>query len=183
MRSHTVAAEGGAAGVIKHDDSLDYHFHDTVSRRRLASDQDAVELFVNEAPHELHAAGALGLSVEPRAGRQGRGAAVRRHEDRAHLVRRRQDRLPHAAHAVPDVAEVSRRSSASTNTTPPICWSTTAVATASSRSRCASGRMVAFHAKAVIIAPAAPGGFSRSPPTARSRPATAWPWPTAPACR
>jgi succinate dehydrogenase flavoprotein subunit len=27
MRSHTVAAEGGAAGVIKDDDNLDYHFH------------------------------------------------------------------------------------------------------------------------------------------------------------
>ena len=31
MRSHTVAAEGGSAGVVREDDSLDYHFHDTVS--------------------------------------------------------------------------------------------------------------------------------------------------------
>ncbi|MFL5257983.1 MAG: FAD-binding protein, partial [Rhodopila sp.] len=31
MRSHTVAAEGGAAGVIRGDDSLDKHFNDTVS--------------------------------------------------------------------------------------------------------------------------------------------------------
>ena len=46
MRSHTVAAEGGAAGVIKDNDSLDYHFHDTVSGDWLC-DQDAVELFVN----------------------------------------------------------------------------------------------------------------------------------------
>ena len=30
MRSHTCAAEGGAAGVIKPDDSLDQHFEDTV---------------------------------------------------------------------------------------------------------------------------------------------------------
>lgn len=31
MRSHTVAAEGGAAAVIKEEDSYDKHFHDTVA--------------------------------------------------------------------------------------------------------------------------------------------------------
>ena len=31
MRSHTVAAEGGAAGVIKDNDSFDNHFNDTVA--------------------------------------------------------------------------------------------------------------------------------------------------------
>ncbi len=30
MRSHTVAAEGGSAAVIKDEDSLDNHFNDTV---------------------------------------------------------------------------------------------------------------------------------------------------------
>jgi succinate dehydrogenase flavoprotein subunit len=53
MRSHTVAAEGGAAGVIKDSDSLDNHFHDTVSGGDWLCDQDAVELFVNIAPLEL----------------------------------------------------------------------------------------------------------------------------------
>ena len=53
MRSHTVAAEGGAAGVIKDDDSLDHHAYDTISGGDWMSDQDAVELFVQEAPKEL----------------------------------------------------------------------------------------------------------------------------------
>ena len=53
MRSHTVAAEGGAAGVIRPEDSLDAHFDDTVSGGDWLCDQDAVELFVNEAPREL----------------------------------------------------------------------------------------------------------------------------------
>ena len=53
MRSHTVAAEGGAAGVIKDNDSLDSHFRDTVSGGDWLCDQDAVELFVNTAPLEL----------------------------------------------------------------------------------------------------------------------------------
>ncbi len=53
MRSHTVAAEGGAAGVIREDDSLDLHFHDTVSGGDWLCDQDAVELFVKQAPLEL----------------------------------------------------------------------------------------------------------------------------------
>ncbi len=53
MRSHTVAAEGGAAGVIKVDDSLEFHFNDTVAGGDWLSDQDAVDLFVAEAPREL----------------------------------------------------------------------------------------------------------------------------------
>jgi fumarate reductase flavoprotein subunit len=53
MRSHTCAAEGGAAGVIKGDDSLDLHFSDTVGGGDWLSDQDVVEYFVNEAPKEL----------------------------------------------------------------------------------------------------------------------------------
>jgi len=53
MRSHTVSAEGGAAGVIAPDDSLDEHAYDTVSGGDWLCDQDAVEAFVREAPQEL----------------------------------------------------------------------------------------------------------------------------------
>ncbi|HTI65515.1 MAG TPA: fumarate reductase (quinol) flavoprotein subunit [Gemmatimonadaceae bacterium] len=53
MRSHTVSAEGGAAGVVGADDSLDEHAYDTVSGGDWLADQDAVEAFVQEAPREL----------------------------------------------------------------------------------------------------------------------------------
>ncbi|EPY03543.1 fumarate reductase (quinol) flavoprotein subunit [Magnetospirillum fulvum] len=53
MRSHTVAAEGGAAGVVKPNDSFDLHFDDTVSGGDWLCDQDAVDLFVRAAPEEL----------------------------------------------------------------------------------------------------------------------------------
>ncbi len=53
MRSHTCAAEGGAAGVVKPDDSLEQHFHDTVGGGDWLCDQDAVEYFIREAPREL----------------------------------------------------------------------------------------------------------------------------------
>src|SRR5664279_4529822 len=53
MRSHTCAAEGGAAGVIKPDDSFDMHFDDTVGGGDWLSDQDCVEYFIHEAPKEL----------------------------------------------------------------------------------------------------------------------------------
>ncbi len=46
MRSHTVAAEGGAAGVVRDDDSLDFHFHDTVAGGDWLCDQNVVEYFV-----------------------------------------------------------------------------------------------------------------------------------------
>ena len=53
MRSHTVSAEGGAAAVIKPNDSLEAHFRDTISGSDWLADQDVVELFVREAPNEL----------------------------------------------------------------------------------------------------------------------------------
>src|SRR5947207_11987351 len=53
MRSHTVSAEGGAAGAIAVDDSLDEHAYDTISGGDWLCDQDAVEAFVVEAPQEL----------------------------------------------------------------------------------------------------------------------------------
>jgi fumarate reductase flavoprotein subunit len=53
MRSHTVSAEGGAAGAIAEDDTLDEHAYDTVSGSDWLGDQDAIEAFVQEAPREL----------------------------------------------------------------------------------------------------------------------------------
>ncbi len=53
MRSHTVSAEGGAAAVIKPNDSLEAHAKDTISGADWLADQDAVEAFVAEAPHEM----------------------------------------------------------------------------------------------------------------------------------
>ena len=53
MRSHTVAAEGGAAAVIKDNDSFEDHCNDTIGGSDWLADQDAVELFVDEAPREM----------------------------------------------------------------------------------------------------------------------------------
>ncbi len=53
MRSHTVSAEGGAAAVIRDEDSTDEHAYDTISGGDWLCDQDAVEAFVNEAPKEM----------------------------------------------------------------------------------------------------------------------------------
>ncbi|HEY6821112.1 MAG TPA: FAD-binding protein, partial [Burkholderiales bacterium] len=53
MRSHTVAAEGGAAGVTREDDSLEHHFHDTVAGGDWLCDQDVVDYFVAHCHEEL----------------------------------------------------------------------------------------------------------------------------------
>ncbi len=53
MRSHTVSAEGGAAGVLRPNDSHELHCKDTIFGADFLADQDAVETFVNEAPGEL----------------------------------------------------------------------------------------------------------------------------------
>lgn len=53
MRSHTVAAEGGAAGAVRSDDSLDSHFDDTVSGGDWLCEQDVVEYFITHCTEEL----------------------------------------------------------------------------------------------------------------------------------
>jgi fumarate reductase flavoprotein subunit len=53
MRSHTVSAEGGAAAVIKPNDSLENHAKDTITGSDWLADQDAVEAFVKEATPEM----------------------------------------------------------------------------------------------------------------------------------
>ena len=53
MRSHTVSAEGGAAGVMRENDSQDSHARDTIFGSDFLADQDAVEILVSEAPGEL----------------------------------------------------------------------------------------------------------------------------------
>ncbi|MCI6797442.1 MAG: fumarate reductase (quinol) flavoprotein subunit [Succinatimonas sp.] len=54
MRSHTVAAEGGAAGVVREDDSLQKHFEDTVAGGDWLCEQDVVEYFVRHTTPELY---------------------------------------------------------------------------------------------------------------------------------
>ena len=53
MRSHTVAAEGGSAGVIRPDDSLQNHFDDTVHGGDWLCEQDVVDYFVAHCTEEM----------------------------------------------------------------------------------------------------------------------------------
>ena len=53
MRSHTVAAEGGAAAVTQPHDTADSHFHDTVAGGDWLCEQDVVETFVRRCPQEM----------------------------------------------------------------------------------------------------------------------------------
>src|SRR5881628_1147154 len=53
MRSHTVSAEGGAAAVMRENDSLNTHAKDTIFGSDFLADQDVVEAFVKEAPGQM----------------------------------------------------------------------------------------------------------------------------------
>ncbi|MTI13274.1 fumarate reductase (quinol) flavoprotein subunit [Sansalvadorimonas verongulae] len=53
MRSHTVAAEGGSAGVVQSHDSLENHFIDTVAGGDWLCDQDVVDYFVANSTEEM----------------------------------------------------------------------------------------------------------------------------------
>ncbi|WP_445012270.1 fumarate reductase (quinol) flavoprotein subunit [Vreelandella stevensii] len=53
MRSHTVAAEGGAAAVTSDEDSFQAHFDDTVSGGDWLVEQGVVDYFVRHAYQEL----------------------------------------------------------------------------------------------------------------------------------
>ncbi len=107
MRSHTVSAEGGAAAVAGEDDSLDEHAYDTVSGSDWLCDQDAVEAFVAEAPRELLQLEHWGCPWSRKPDGHIAVRAIRRNEEATHVVCRRQDRIPHAAHAVSACARLS----------------------------------------------------------------------------
>src|SRR3972149_508140 len=53
MRSHTVSAEGGAAAVIKENDSFDEHCSDTILGSDWLGDQAAFEVVVKKAAREM----------------------------------------------------------------------------------------------------------------------------------
>ncbi|MDE1851005.1 MAG: FAD-binding protein, partial [Candidatus Micrarchaeota archaeon] len=56
MRSHSVAAEGGISGVLygsENKDSKNLHAYDTIKGSDYLADQDAVEMLVENAPHEI----------------------------------------------------------------------------------------------------------------------------------
>ena len=53
MRSHTVAAEGGAAAVTQFHDSLEHHFNDTVTGGDWLCEQDVTEYFVAHCHEEM----------------------------------------------------------------------------------------------------------------------------------
>ena len=55
MRSHSVAAEGGTAAVLREEegDSLDLHAWDTVKGSDFLADQDTVVCFVESMPEEI----------------------------------------------------------------------------------------------------------------------------------
>jgi len=53
MRSHTVAAEGGSAGVSTEQDTLELHFRDTVTGGDWLCDQAVVEDFVAQCTPEM----------------------------------------------------------------------------------------------------------------------------------
>ena len=90
MRSHTVAAEGGAAAVTQAHDSFEAHFHDTVAGGDWLCEQDVVQYFVEQA-HVVVSTGLNAAEVDPAWGCQslrsaGRAAQARVHGERARAV-------------------------------------------------------------------------------------------------
>ena len=134
-------------------------------------------------PARAAAARALGLPLEPSARWPRRGARLRRHEEDAHLVRRGQDRFPHAARAVPDLAEVPRRHPLRRVVRDPAAGRRRSGPRAGGRG--AAHRTHPGHHRHArwCSPPAAAARSSRSPPTPTSTPATAWRSPTGPARR
>jgi succinate dehydrogenase / fumarate reductase, flavoprotein subunit len=64
MRSHSVSAEGGISGVLyskENNDSKELHAYDTVKGSDYLADQDAVEILVERAPHEIMLLDHLGV--------------------------------------------------------------------------------------------------------------------------
>ncbi len=105
------------------------------SRRRLAVRAGRGRILRQPQHGGDDPARALGLPLEPQARRQHQRARLRRHEDRADLVRRRPQRLPYPSHAVPDLDQISLDQAVRRIFLPSTCSSTTAASRARPCSR------------------------------------------------
>ncbi len=182
MRSHTVSAEGGAAAVIKPNDSLDDHAYDTISGADWLADQDAVELFVKEATAEM-------VQLEHC------GCPWSRERDGSVAVRAfggmKIERTWYAAdktgfHMLHTLFQTALKYN---NLTRYDEWFVTKLLVHDGRCQGVSalelrtGQIRAIAGRATILSTGGPDACFPSPPTRRSRPATAWLWPIAPAFR
>lgn len=182
MRSHTVSAEGGAAGVAAEDDSLDEHAYDTVSGSDWLCDQDAVEAFVAEAPRELLRLEHWGCpwSRQPDGHTAVRAFGGMKKKRTWFAADRTGFHMLHTLFqtvlSFPDVVRYDE-------------WYVTKILVDNGRTygvvaiELATGRTETITASAVIVCTGGVAGSTRSPRTPTSRPATAWRWPTGPAHR
>ena len=184
MRSHTVAAEGGAAAVIKDADSLEAHCYDTISGADWLADQDAVELFVNEAPRELIQMEHWGcpwsrepdghVAVRPFGGMKIERTWYAADKTGFHMLHT----LFQTSLKYKPTCSATTSGSSSTKLS-----SRMGVARACHGDRAAPPARCEAHRvpRPSSFAPAGPGRMFRSRRTPRSRPATACRWRTAPA--
>lgn len=61
-RSHSGGAQGGINAVLNENDSLESHAFDTVKGSDYLGDQDAIELFVEEAPRDIYELDRMGAN-------------------------------------------------------------------------------------------------------------------------
>ena len=183
MRSHTVSAEGGAAGVIAEDDTIEEHIYDTISGSDWLGDQDAIEAFVDEAPRELLQLEHWGcpwsrqpdghVAVRPFGGMKKKRTWFAADKTGFHML--------HALFQTSlKYGEVTRYDE----------WFVTRLLVDDGRVHgvvaveLPTGRIQRDRApRPSSWPPAAAARSSRSPPTPTSTPATAWRWPTARARR
>ena len=185
MRSHTVSAEGGAAGVIAADDSLDEHAYDTISGGDWLGDQDAVEAFVSEAPRELLQLEHWGcpwsrepdgtIAVRPFGGMKKMRTWFAADKTGFHML--------HTLFQTSLQVRADPCATTSGSSTKLLVEDGPRAGRGRDRADAPDGSRRITAQGGDPVPPAAAGASSRSPPTPTSRPATAWRWPTARACR
>ncbi len=121
-RSHTVAAQGGISAALGNmgEDDWRWHMYDTVKGSDWLGDQDAIEFMCKEAPAAVieleHYGVPFSRTDDGRIYQRpfgGMTTALRQGHRAAHLRGGRPHRPRDAAHAVPAVAQDTRRSSSS----------------------------------------------------------------------
>ena len=184
MRAHSVCAEGGTAAVLRTDegDSLDLHAWDTVKGSDFLADQDVVRRFVQHMPREIRLLDHWGIPWT--------------RDEHGRIAQR-----PFGGHSYP-------RATLAADKTGFFEMQTLYDQLLRYRTFTRYDEMfitdilvengefaglVGIHARAerrlfsgprrCSSPPAAAARCTASRPTRRQSPATAWPWPTGPACR
>ena len=190
--SNTNYAQGGIACVTSDEDSFELHVKDTLEAGAGLCDEAAVRAIVTDGPERIRELIEIGVHFDERDVGEGGGRELDLGREGGHSKRRVlhardmtgreiESALIRAVKANPDISVLENHTAVDLITTAKLGYVTGDRCVGALRARRSGPATFTRCVRTGSSSPpAAAGRCISTPPTPRSRPATAWPWPGAP---